>query len=65
MGLPERERRLLLLRHFDGHSVAAIAQIVGRPVGTVTKQLSRGYASSCGTVCPIEFDRVKSRDRKT
>jgi RNA polymerase sigma-70 factor (ECF subfamily) len=44
MGLPEREQRLLMLRHFGGHSVAEIAQIVGRPVGTVTKQLSRGYA---------------------
>ncbi len=44
MGLGERERRLLMLRHFDGHSVAAIAQILDRPVGTVTKQLSRGYA---------------------
>ncbi len=43
MGLPERERRLLMLRHLGGHSVAEIAQIVGRPVGTVTKQLSRGY----------------------
>jgi RNA polymerase sigma-70 factor (ECF subfamily) len=44
MGLPERERRLLMLRHFGGHSVAEIAQMLGRPVGTVTKQLSRGYA---------------------
>jgi RNA polymerase sigma-70 factor (ECF subfamily) len=44
MDLPERERQLLMLRHFDGHSVAAIAHIVGRPVGTVTKQLSRGHA---------------------
>jgi len=44
MALPERERQLLMLRHFGGHSVAAIAEIVGRPVGTVTKQLSRGYA---------------------
>ena len=44
MALPERERRLLMLRHFGGHSVAEIGQIVGRPVGTVTKQLSRGYA---------------------
>jgi RNA polymerase sigma-70 factor (ECF subfamily) len=43
MGLPERERQLLMLRHFVGHSVADIAQIVGRPVGTVTKQLSRCY----------------------
>jgi RNA polymerase sigma-70 factor (ECF subfamily) len=44
MSLPERERRLLMLRHFGGYSVAEIAHIVGRPVGTVTKQLSRGYA---------------------
>ncbi|MGA2257966.1 MAG: RNA polymerase sigma factor, partial [Thermoguttaceae bacterium] len=44
MGLPQRERQLLMLRHFGGHSVTDIAQMVGRPVGTVTKQLSRGYA---------------------
>ncbi len=44
MAMPEREQRLLMLRHFGGHSVAEISQIVGRPVGTVTKQLSRGYA---------------------
>ncbi len=44
MELPERERQLLMLRHFGGRSVAEIAQIVGRPVGTVTKQLSRGHA---------------------
>jgi RNA polymerase sigma-70 factor, ECF subfamily len=44
MGLPERERRLLILRHFGGHSVADIARMTGRPVGTVTKQLSRAYA---------------------
>jgi RNA polymerase sigma-70 factor (ECF subfamily) len=44
MALPERERQLLMLRHFGGHSVAEIAQAVGRPVGTVTKQLSRSYA---------------------
>jgi RNA polymerase sigma-70 factor (ECF subfamily) len=42
--LPERERRLLMLRYFNGHSVEEIARITGRPVGTVTKQLSRGYA---------------------
>ncbi len=44
MALPERERRLLMLRHFDGHPVADIAEMVGRPIGTVTKQISRGYA---------------------
>jgi RNA polymerase sigma-70 factor (ECF subfamily) len=44
MGLPERERQMLMLRHFGGHSVADIAEMVGRPIGSVTKQLSRSYA---------------------
>jgi RNA polymerase sigma-70 factor (ECF subfamily) len=44
MRLPEREQRLLMLRYFNGHSVEEIARITNRPVGTVTKQLSRGYA---------------------
>jgi RNA polymerase sigma-70 factor, ECF subfamily len=42
--LPERERVLIGLRYFDGHSVAEIASISMRPVGTVTKQLSRALA---------------------
>jgi DNA-directed RNA polymerase specialized sigma24 family protein len=33
-----------MLRYFDGHSVQAVAQITGRPLGTVTKQLSRAHA---------------------
>ena len=44
MRLSEREQRLLMLRYFNGHSINEIAKITGRPVGTVTKQLSRGYA---------------------
>ncbi|MHC4442797.1 MAG: RNA polymerase sigma factor [Planctomycetota bacterium] len=39
--LPVHERLTLSLRYFDGHSVQQIAEITGRPVGTVTKQLSR------------------------
>ncbi len=42
--LPETECVLIGLRHFAGHSVNEIAQITGRPVGTVTKQLSRAHA---------------------
>ncbi len=42
--LPDRERVLIGLRHFDGHSVTEIARITGRPVGTITKQLSRAHA---------------------
>ncbi len=39
--LPDHERVLVGLRYFDGHSMAEIATISGRPIGTVTKQLSR------------------------
>jgi RNA polymerase sigma-70 factor (ECF subfamily) len=44
MRLPERERRLVMLRFFNGHTIDELAKITNRPVGTVTKQLSRGYA---------------------
>jgi RNA polymerase sigma-70 factor (ECF subfamily) len=42
--LPDHERVLVGLRFFDGHSLAEIAEIVARPIGTVTKQLSRAMA---------------------
>lgn len=41
--LPDHERAVVVLRYFDGHDVAAVAAITGRPVGTVTKQLSRAH----------------------
>lgn len=39
--LPEHERLVMSLHYMDGHSVTEIAQMTGRPIGTVTKQLSR------------------------
>lgn len=39
--LPEHQRVVVVLRYLHGHSVAEVAQLIGRPVGTVTKQLSR------------------------
>ena len=39
--LPEQERLVVTLRYFGGHSVAEVAALLGRPLGTVTKQLSR------------------------
>lgn len=39
--LPEHERLVVALRFLDGHPVAEVARLTGRPVGTVTKQLSR------------------------
>jgi RNA polymerase sigma-70 factor (ECF subfamily) len=42
--LPEQECLVASLRHLNELSVSEIAQITGRPLGTVTKQLSRAYA---------------------
>jgi RNA polymerase sigma-70 factor (ECF subfamily) len=42
--LPDHERVLIGLRFFDGHSLAEIAEITARPLGTVSKQLSRATA---------------------
>ncbi len=39
--LPEHERLVMSLHYMDGHSVTEIARMTGRPIGTVTKQLSR------------------------
>jgi RNA polymerase sigma-70 factor, ECF subfamily len=39
--LPEHERLVVALRYLNGLSVAEVARLSGRPVGTVTKQLSR------------------------
>lgn len=42
--LPEHEQVVVGLRYFQGNTVEEIAGITGRPVGTVTKQLSRAHA---------------------
>jgi RNA polymerase sigma-70 factor (ECF subfamily) len=42
--LPDHERVLIGHRYFDGRRMAEIAAITGRPIGTVTKQLSRAIA---------------------
>ena len=39
--LPEHERIVVVMRYIDGRCVQEIADLCGRPVGTVTKQLSR------------------------
>jgi RNA polymerase sigma-70 factor (ECF subfamily) len=39
--LPEQERIVAVMRYVDGRSMKEIADATGRPVGTVTKQLSR------------------------
>jgi len=39
--LPRSEKQVVMLRYFSDNSVSDIAGILGRNVGTVTKQLSR------------------------
>lgn len=39
--LPDQERVVIGLKYFEGHSVEKIAEMTSRPIGTVTKQLSR------------------------
>ena len=42
--LPEHERIVVVQHYLDGCSVSEVAANLGRPVGTVTKQLSRAIA---------------------
>lgn len=44
MRLPKHELAVVMLRHFDGHSIKMISNITGRKTGTVTMQLSRAHA---------------------
>ena len=39
--LPMHERVAVSLRYFEGRAINEIARITGRPVGTITKQLTR------------------------
>ena len=41
--LPESERQVIMLRYFGPYNVRDLASILGRSVGTVTKQLSRAH----------------------
>jgi RNA polymerase sigma-70 factor (ECF subfamily) len=42
--LPEQERIVVMLNYFSGQPVSAVAQMTGRPIGTVTGQLTRARA---------------------
>jgi RNA polymerase sigma-70 factor, ECF subfamily len=50
--LPVHERVAVSLRYFEGRGVNEIAQITGRPVGTVTKQLTRAIERLRGDLVP-------------
>jgi len=42
--LPEPYAEVLLLRYFSAHSSKQTAALLGRPIGTITKQVSRAHA---------------------
>jgi RNA polymerase sigma-70 factor (ECF subfamily) len=43
MKLPKHEKQVVMLRYFADHKVREVAAITGRPIGTITKQLSRAH----------------------
>jgi RNA polymerase sigma-70 factor (ECF subfamily) len=40
--LPAHEREVVVFHYLEGYSMREVAELSGRPVGTVTKQISRG-----------------------
>jgi RNA polymerase sigma-70 factor, ECF subfamily len=52
--LPENEQIVIAMRFFDGHSSQQIAVLTERPLGSVTKQLSRAYERLRKWLAPTE-----------
>lgn len=53
--LPEHERTVVFLRYMEGCDVVTIAKITGRPMGTVTKQLSRAIQRLQNLLVEVEL----------
>lgn len=60
--LPAHERLAVSLRYFEGRGVHEIAQITGRPVGTITKQLTRAIERLRSDLGPTNKTNPKSRE---
>ena len=43
--LPDLHRKVILLRYYGGYSCSQVAEQLDMPIGTVTKTLSRAYAT--------------------
>jgi RNA polymerase sigma-70 factor (ECF subfamily) len=43
--LPDSHRKVILLRYYGGYSCSQVAEQLDKPLGTVTKTLSRAYAA--------------------
>ena len=61
--LPEHERVAVVLRYLNGHTVAEVAELTGRPVGTVTKQVSRAVKRLQSLVRQSPSGPVSSGDK--
>lgn len=53
--LPEHERIVVVMRYVDGRSVKEIVESTGRPIGTITKQLSRGIERLRGWLLEVQL----------
>jgi len=53
--LPENEKQIIALRYFSKHSTKDVANILGRNIGTVTKQLSRAHGHLRNMLKEIEL----------
>jgi RNA polymerase sigma factor (sigma-70 family) len=57
-GLPDRYRIPVILRHVDDLSYAELAEVLGRPEGTVKAQVSRGLAMLRAALTPTELEEL-------
>jgi RNA polymerase sigma-70 factor, ECF subfamily len=51
-GLPEAQRRVIMLRFFGDRSLQEIAELTGQPIGTVKSRLHRGLAGLRDQIAP-------------
>jgi RNA polymerase sigma factor (sigma-70 family) len=57
-GLPERYRVPIVLRHVDDLSYAELAEVLGRPEGTLKAQVSRGLALLRAAAAGTELEEL-------
>lgn len=57
-GLPDRYRIPVILRHVDDLSYAELAEVLGRPEGTLKAQVSRGLAMLRAAVAANELEEL-------
>jgi RNA polymerase sigma-70 factor (ECF subfamily) len=57
-GLPDRYRIPVILRHVDDLSYAELAEVLGRPEGTLKAQVSRGLAMLRAAIAANELEAL-------